>query len=290
MVDLTLQTLQNAVWNLLNRADLVDYIDILIVTFILYQLLKLIRHTRGSAVLKGFFLLIVATIISNMMGFTALNWLLASIVNNGALVLVILFQPELRQALEQVGRGAFLDYAASGSDEAVQAVIDGITECCIHLSRRRVGALIVFEQKTGLKEYVETGTTVDAVVSAPLLENIFEPNTPLHDGAVIVKDDRVMAAACILTLTDSRDVNRELGTRHRAAIVVTETTDALSLVVSEETGIISYARGGEIVRGLDESALRELLGGLYRKPNTHINWVRRMLKRKGGKQRDGNTP
>ena len=284
-VEITLQTLQNAYWNLRNRAGLSDVVDILIVAVILYELLMLIRHTRGSAVLKGFFFLILATLFSNLFGLTALNWFLSSIVNNGALVLVIVFQPELRQALEQVGRGAILATTLTKtSDEAIQAAIDGMVDCCVHLSKRRVGALIVIEQKTGLKEYIETGTNVDGVVSAPLLENIFEPNTPLHDGAVIVRENRVVAAACILTLTESRNVNRELGTRHRAAMGVTETTDAMSLVVSEETGIISYAQGGEIVRGLDENSLRQVLSDLYRKPNTRMHRLQKLLARwKGGK-------
>ncbi len=267
-MDFTLQTLQNAYWNLRNRAGLTDGIDILIVAIILYELLTLIRHTRGSAVLKGFGLLILSTFVSNLLGLTALNWFLSTIVNNGALVLVILFQPELRQVLEQLGRGAMWgSMRHSSHTEEYQNAINGMVECCMHLSRRRVGALIVIEQKTGLKEYIDTGTRIDGVVSSPLLENIFEPNTPLHDGAVIVQGSRVVAAACILTLTENRDVARELGTRHRAAIGVTETTDALSVIVSEETGIISVARQGEISRGLDEKGLEKILSDLYEKPN-----------------------
>ncbi|MBQ9308364.1 MAG: diadenylate cyclase, partial [Clostridia bacterium] len=181
------------------------------------------------------------------------------------------FQPELRQALEQVGRGALLG-SAMRSDEAeeIQSAIDGIVECCVHLSRRRVGALIVIGQKTGLKEYIETGTKVDAVTSSPLLENIFEPNTPLHDGAVIIEGTRVVAAACILTRPENRNIRRDLGTRHRAGIGVTETTDALSIIVSEETGVISIAREGEISRGLDEQDLRNILDGLYQKPQRRL--------------------
>lgn len=281
-MNISLQTLQNAYWNLLHRLGLADIIDILIVAVVLYELLMLIRHTRGSAVLKGFALLIIASLVSNMFGLTAMNWLVTSIVKNGALVLIILFQPELRHALEQVGRGADLRYSSRKEDnDEVARAIDGMVECCVALSRRRVGALIVIEQKTGLKEYSETGTLVDAAISAPLLENIFEPNTPLHDGAVIVKGTRVVAAACILTLTENRNVSRELGTRHRAAIGVTESTDALSLIVSEETGIISYAREGEISRGLDEKALREVLNELYHKQDSL--WARLFQIRKGEK-------
>ena len=270
-LSITWQTLQNAYWNLRNRAGLADGIDILIVAIIIYELLELLRHTRGSAVLRGFGLLIIAAIVSNAIGLTALNWVLSNVVNNGALVLVILFQPELRHALEQIGRGTEWSASARREDnDEVAKAIEGIVECCVHLSRRRVGALIVIEQKTGLKEYIETGTDIDAIITAPLLENIFEPNTPLHDGAVIVRGTRVTAGACILTLTESRNVSRELGTRHRAAIGVTETTDALSIIVSEETGIISYARAGEISRGLDENSLRQLLTDTYHKPPKKI--------------------
>ncbi len=265
-MNISVQTLQNAYWNLIHRLGLADILDIVIVAVVLYEILMLIRHTRGSAVLKGFGLLILASLVSNMIGLTALNWLLATVVQNGAIVLVILFQPELRHALEQVGRGAGLNSSSRREDnDEVTKAIDGIVECCVSLSRRRVGALIVIEQKTGLKEYVETGTYIDAAVSSPLLENIFEPNTPLHDGAVVVSGTRVVAAACILPLTENRNVSRELGTRHRAAIGLTETTDALSLIVSEETGIISYARGGEISRGLDENSLRSMLNDLFHK-------------------------
>ena len=278
-LDITWQTLQNAYWNLCNRLGLADILDILIVAVVLYEILMLIRHTRGSAVLKGFALLIAASLISNMAGLTALNWLLACVVKNGAVVLVILFQPELRHALEQVGRGAELGSSSRRDDnDEVSRAIDGIVECCVSLSRRRVGALIVIEQKTGLKEYVETGTVLDAAISAPLLENIFEPNTPLHDGAVIVRGTRVSAGACILTLTENRNVSRDLGTRHRAAIGVTETTDAVSLIVSEETGIISYAKAGEISRGLDEDDLRKMLNELYHKQDR--KWTRLFRSRK----------
>ena len=147
-----------------------------------------------------------------------------------------------------------------------------------------MGALIVFEQKTGLKDVIETGTTIDATISAPLLENIFEPNTPLHDGAVVIREKRVMAGACILTLTEGRGISRELGTRHRAAIGVSETTDAIVLIVSEETGIISMAKGGKLTRHLDAKSLREILEGMYAQSHHHrlADMFRGMLKEKEG--------
>ena len=262
-------TIQTALWNVFHRPGLSDIIDILIVTVIIYFLLMMTRQTRASAVLKGLVVLLIATFVSDLLGLTALNWLLMSVVNNGAVVLVILFQPEIRKALEQLGRGAVRENSHAGEGEDQARIIDEIIQCMTDLSRRRVGALIVFEQKTGLKDVIETGTAVDARISAPLLENIFEPNTPLHDGAVVIRGTRVVAGACILTLTEGRGISRELGTRHRAAIGISETTDAIVLIVSEETGIMSMARGGRLTRHLDTKSLREILEGIYAQPHTH---------------------
>ena len=262
--------IQNLVWNVLNRPGLSDIIDILVVTVIIYELLMLTRQTRGSAVLKGLLLLLLIVGDSNLLGLTALNWLLMAVLKNGALVLVILFQPELRKALEQMGRGAIIDKKRREVPDDQEHIITEIIQCLTDLSRRRVGALIVFERKTGLKDVIETGISIDAEISAALLENIFEPNTPLHDGAVVIRGPRVMAGACILTLTEGRGISHELGTRHRAAIGISETTDALVLIVSEETGIISMARGGKLTRHLDSKSLQEILGEMYQQPHTHL--------------------
>ena len=275
-------TIQTALWNVFHRPGLSDIIDILIVTVIIYFLLMMTRQTRASAVLKGLVVLLIATFVSDLLGLTALNWLLMSVVNNGAVVLVILFQPEIRKALEQLGRGAVRENSHAGEGEDQARIIDEIIQCMTDLSRRRVGALIVFEQKTGLKDVIETGTAVDARISAPLLENIFEPNTPLHDGAVVIRGTRVVAGACILTLTEGRGISRELGTRHRAAIGISETTDAIVLIVSEETGIMSMARGGRLARHLDTKSLREILEGIYAQPHTHR--LASLLGRKRGKE------
>ena len=262
--------IQNLVWNVLNRPGLSDIIDILVVTVIIYELLMLTRQTRGSAVLKGLLLLLLIVGASNLLGLTALNWLLRAVLKTGALVLVILFPPELRKALEQMGRGAIIDKKRREVPDDQEHIITEIIQCLTDLSRRRVGALIVFERKTGLKDVIETGISIDAEISAALLENIFEPNTPLHDGAVVIRGPRVMAGACILTLTEGRGISHELGPRHRAAIGVSETTDALVLIVSEETGIISMARGGKLTRHLDSKSLQEILGEMYQQNHTHL--------------------
>ena len=275
--------IKNLVWNIFNRPTFADALDILVVAFILYKLLMLTRETRASAVLKGLVMLVLASWVSDLLGLTALNWVLLNVVNNGAVVLVILFQPELRKALEQIGSGT-IHKSGRRNEEASQNVVDELIACLLKLSRRRVGALIVLEQRIGLKDVVETGTALNSDISAALLENIFEPNTPLHDGAVVIRDNHIMAAACILSLSEGKGISRELGTRHRAALGITESTDAISLIVSEETGIISMARGGRLTRHLDRAALEEILNPLYLQQETSL-WASLMEKtkrRKGG--------
>lgn len=255
--------IKNLVWNIFNRPTIADALDILVVAFLLYKLIMLTRETRASAVLKGLVMLVFASWISGLLGLTSLNWILSNILNNGAVVLVILFQPELRRALEQIGRGSLRGSLGLADTQEKNQTVAEITDCLIKLSRRRVGALIVLEQNVGLMDIVETGTRLDSEISAALLENIFEPNTPLHDGAVVIRGTRIMAAACILTLSEGNNISHELGTRHRAALGVTETTDAISLIVSEETGIISMAREGKLTRHLDRAALENVLSELY---------------------------
>ncbi len=272
--------IKTLVWNVFNRPTVADLLDIFIVAYLLYKLLMLTKETRASAVLKGFVMLIAVSWISDLLGLTALSWVLQNVVSNGAVVLVILFQPELRKALEQIGRGAIRERAAGG--ESVR-IVSEITHCMLNLSRRRVGALIVIEQRIGLKDVIETGTSLQSEISSALLENIFEPNTPLHDGAVVIRGDRIMAAACILTLSEGKGISRELGTRHRAAIGITETTDAIALIVSEETGIISMAREGRLTRHLDRAGLEQVLTALYQpKENGLLSSLMEKTKRRKG--------
>ena len=255
--------IRDALWSVFNRPTITDFPDILIVAFLLYGLLMLARQTRASAVLKGLVVLILASWVSDLLGLTAINWILLNIVNNGAVVLVILFQPEIRKALEQLGRGAIRDSSHLSDHAENEYIVREITNCLLTLSRRRVGALLVFEQKVGLKDIIETGTQLDSRISSALLENIFEPNTPLHDGAVVIRGTRIMSAGCILSLAEGMGISRELGTRHRAALGITETTDAVTLIVSEETGIISVAREGRLTRHLDRLLLEQVLYKMY---------------------------
>lgn len=273
-------TIRNMIWNITHRLTFIDIIDILIVAVILYELLLLTRHTRGSALLKGLFLLLVIALISSMIGLVSLNWLLQSVLQYGAIVLVILFQPELRKALEKMGRSRLMTKSSQhrGIDDERDTLIAEIMQTISDLSRRKVGALIVFEQQTGLEDVIETGTRLNAAISAPLLENIFEPNTPLHDGAVVIRDSIIEAAACILPLAEASGLSRELGTRHRAAIGISENTDAIVLVVSEETGIISMARDGMLTRPMTSRDLKELMGTVYSSRTSWISSLMRVLR------------
>ena len=268
-------TIRNMGWNLTHRLGIIDIIDILIVAVIVYELLLLTRHTRGSALLKGLFLLLVIVLVSNMLKLTSLNWLLMAVLQNGALVLVILFQPELRKMLERMGRSRIITKSNKWTlDDDNGLIINEIVQTVVDLSRRRVGALIVFERKTGLQDVIETGTLLNAEISAPLLENIFEPNTPLPD-------EQIMAAACILPLAEASGVSRELGTRHRAAVGITENTDAAVIVVSEETGIVSLATDGSLKRPFTVDELRAFLNGLYRSNVSGLSSILRNFVRKG---------
>ena len=251
-------------WNVFNRPRLIDLIDILLLTIIIYELLVHVRQTRVSQTIKGIIILLIATWLSDVLGMRTIHALLAWMINAGPVLLIVLFQSEIRRILEELGNNSVFD----SSTALVQAgnaelIIDEMILALEHMARRKVGALIVIENKIRLNDVIATGTRVDGVISQPLIENIFEPNTPLHDGAVVVRGDRVIAAACLLRLSDTTGVGRDLGTRHRAGLGVSEISDAKVFIVSEETGIISMAEGGRLVRHLDEASLRQILHGIY---------------------------
>ncbi|MBP3428111.1 MAG: diadenylate cyclase CdaA [Clostridia bacterium] len=250
------------VWNIFNRPRLIDVIDILLLSFIIYQLLVHVRRTRVSQTIKGIVILLIATWLSDMMGMRTIHALLTWALNAGPVLLIVLFQSEIRRILEELGNNSVFD-TSTRLGASADAMIEELILALDHMSRRRVGALIVIEKKTRLDDVVATGTPVDAVISQPLIENIFEPNTPLHDGAMVIRGDRVISAACLLRLSDTTGVGRDLGTRHRAGLGVSEVSDATVFIVSEETGIISMAEGGRLTRHLDEGSLRKILHGIY---------------------------
>lgn len=262
------QQLSALLWNVLNRPRWIDIVDILLLTFIIYQLLIHIRQTRISQTLKGIAILLAATWLSDILGMRTIHSVLSWLINAGPVLLIVLFQSEIRRVLEELGNNSVFENPAREGDGG--RVIDEMILALEHMARRRVGALIVIEGRTRLNDVVATGTRVDGIVSQPLIENIFEPNTPLHDGAVVVRGDRVVAAACLLRLSDTTGVGRDLGTRHRAGIGMSEISDAKVFIVSEETGIISMAERGRLVRHLDEASLRQILSGIYREPEKDI--------------------
>ena len=237
----------------LSRFDLVDAIDIFIIAIIIYYVLRLASRTRAKQVMRGIGFVLTFSWLSSILRLQTLSWVLNYVVNNGAIVLVILFQPELRRALEQLGRGSFLETIRnerSNSDTLVE-----ITHAMLNLSRQHVGALIVIERTVALGDILETGTRVDGMVSASLLETIFKTGTALHDGAAIIQGDTLLAAGCFLPLTQRQDLDQTVGTRHRAAIGLSEVSDAIVFVVSEETGIISAAKDGKLRRNLTAATI-----------------------------------
>ncbi len=265
-------------FNLVRGVGIRDILDILIVAVVFYRLFLMLKETRGEQLMKGIIILFLFAKItgSDLVRFYTINWLLEELLNLGAIAIIIVFQPELRRALENLGRSNVWKQGFRSSGEtSTERDVDEIVRACLSLSRQKIGALIVFEKKTGLGEIIETGTAIDASISMELLINIFIPNTPLHDGALIIRDDRIIAAACILPLTENKDLPRELGTRHRAAIGVTERSDAISLIVSEETGAISIAERGKISRHLDEETLRKQLFDAFRKDDLLFGSLRR---------------
>ena len=254
--------------NLFEHPDWRNLVDISILTVIVYHILRLVMHTRANSLFKGILFILVLSWASKVLQISALNWLLQQVLSLGFILIVIVFQPELRRALDQIGRSKWTGQMFSSSskmhaESQTEKHVSELVRAMTNMSRKKIGALIVLERSTSLGDVVDSGTYVDAEISDPLIENIFEPNTPLHDGAVVVRGDRVIAAACLLRLSDTTGVGRDLGTRHRAGLGVSEISDAKVFIVSEETGIISMAEGGRLVRHLDEASLRQILHGIY---------------------------
>ncbi|WP_429874868.1 diadenylate cyclase CdaA [Fictibacillus sp. NRS-1165] len=234
-------------------------VDILLVTYVFYKLIMLIRGTKAVQLLKGIVIIVAVWLASSFFELRTMSWLMDKAITYGLLAIIIIFQPELRRALEQLGRGKLFSRTGLADEEEMENSINAIVKSTSYMAKRRIGAIMSFERETGLTDYVETGIPIHSKLSSELLTNIFVPNTPLHDGAVILRQDEVVAAGCFLPLTESPFVSKELGTRHRAAIGVSEVTDAITVVVSEETGGISVTKNGEIHRNLNEEMLKTLL-------------------------------
>ncbi|MCM2535483.1 diadenylate cyclase CdaA [Neobacillus pocheonensis] len=238
---------------------LASIVDILLVWYVIYKLMMVIRGTKAVQLLKGIFVILLVRIVSEFLGLKTLSWMMEQAITWGFLAIIIIFQPELRRALEQLGRGKFFSRSSSPDDEDPEKAMAAIIKATDYMAKRRIGALISIERETGMSDYIETGIHLDSRISSELLINIFIPNTPLHDGAVIIQKNNVAAAACYLPLSESPFISKELGTRHRAALGISEVTDSVTVVVSEETGGISLTKNGELHRDLKSDEFKELL-------------------------------
>ncbi len=250
--------------NIISGVGITDVIDVAIVAFVIYKVLGFIRETRALQLVKGLLILVLFTVLSDKFNLYTLNWILRNTMTLGVIALVIVFQPELRRALEYVGRSKFITPQFAQMDkERVKVITAAIIKAVDYFSSNKVGALIIMERETILNDIAETGTMINAEISTELLGNIFYEGAPLHDGATIVRGDRIYAAGCVLPLTQSKTLSKDLGTRHRAGIGITENSDAIAIIVSEETGIISIAVDGKLSRFLDIKTVEKTLLNIY---------------------------
>lgn len=270
-----------------------DFLDIILVAFVIFSIISLIKETRAIQLAKGLIVLVCIYAIVSLIDMQASKFLLNFIFNNLFIIIVIIFAPEIRQILERVGKSSVskinifnlknkIDFEKQ--EETINS-INSVCKACVDMSDKKIGALIVFERESLLGEIIKTGTTLDAKVTTELIENIFFPKAPMHDGAIVIKDGRVTAAGCILPLTSKDDLSSELGTRHRAALGMSETSDAVVAVVSEETGAISIAENGKLMRNVSDGVLREVLMTNFVKTNSkEDNKIRKILR--GGKDEE----
>lgn len=262
-------------------------IDIIIVTFIVYKVIQFMRQTRAEQLIKGIIVFLVVYLIAQLLHLNALKWIISMVTANFLVVIVVLFQPELRSILEKLGRSGITSFVITKTEDENADVLESIDKVCTavdSMHRTKTGALIIIERKTMLNEIAHTGTVIDAQVSSNLINNIFFKNSPLHDGAMVIRDNRVYAASCILPLTQNIDIDSALGTRHRAAIGVSEISDAVVIVVSEETGNISISLGGKLRRNFTKELLKTELTNLLveKKENVPENKIKKFFKKKGG--------
>ncbi|WP_107572130.1 diadenylate cyclase CdaA [Clostridioides difficile] len=258
---LDINSFLNGFFNIILRMSIYDLIDISIVAYIFYKIFMFIKDTRAEQVFKGIIFLLLATQLSNTFKLHTVYWISLKALDYGVIAALIIFQPEFRAGLEHIGRAKFNLFGknVNTSEETLNRNIEEIVEALYSLSRQKIGALIIMERETRISDIINTGTIIDAEISRQLLINIFIPNTPLHDGAVVIRDSKVKAAACFLPLTESKDLSKDLGTRHRAGIGVSEVSDCITLIVSEETGGVSIAKVGKLYRDISRERMMNIL-------------------------------
>ena len=275
-------------WFFLPKITVIDILEIILLSVAIYYVMLWFKRTRAWTLFKGIIILVVVYALAYVFKMNTILWIFRNAISVGIIAIIILFQPELRRALEELGRKNFFsdlivtDKMGDRFERVNERTIRELVEAAIEMGKVKTGALIVLENEVSLGEYESTGIGVDAVVTRALLENIFEKNTPLHDGAVIIRNNRIVAATCYLPLTARNDLNKELGTRHRAAVGISEVSDSLTIVVSEENGSISIARDGHIERNLDSDSLRRHIEALRTGRNTNKKSRREKKRAKGG--------
>lgn len=271
-------------WLNIPSVTFTDVIEIILIAFLLYNILVWIKNTRAWVLFKGIIFIGVFVLLAALFQMNTILWLAGKMINVGIIALAVIFQPELRRALEQLGRKHPFGIFSLDVDRAIkrfsERTVNELVKATFEMAKVKTGALIVVEKDIVLSEYERTGIALDSLVSSQLLINIFEKNTPLHDGAIIVRGDRIVSATCYLPLSDNLELDKELGTRHRAAIGVSEVSDSLTIIVSEETGAVSTALGGVISRGLDDDGLKKQLMELADAGYGQTRWQK--LKRRFG--------
>ena len=269
------------------KIGVTDVIEIIIIAFVLYHIMVWVKNTRAWMLFKGIIVILIFLLIAALFQMNTILWLSGKVVNIAAIALVIIFQPELRNALERLGRKNFLtaffsfDFQKASTVRFSEKTITEIVKACYEMGKVKTGALIVIERDVMLNEYIRTGIPLDSLVSSQLLINIFEHNTPLHDGAIIVRGDRIVAATCYLPLSDNMELSKELGTRHRAAVGVSEVSDSMTIIVSEETGAVSLAVEGTLYSNIDADFLKSKLrfeAKLYQTTEPYLEKLKRRLK------------
>lgn len=278
----------NINWSqMISWQNLANLIDILVVWLFIYRLIMIVRGTKAVQLLNGILVIVLIKAVSYYLNLHTVSYIVDMVINWGVVVLVVIFQPEIRRGLERIGRSQFFDGGSHQVQEETDHFINALDKAIQYMSKRRIGALVSIQMNTGLEDYIETGIPLDADVTGELLINIFIPNTPLHDGAVIIRDNKIAVAAAYLPLSESNMIPKELGTRHRAAVGISEVTDALTIVVSEETGEVSITKNSQLIHGLNRDDYLKYLHAHFDSTEEQKNWWQQALAfiQKGGSKK-----
>lgn len=285
-----IETIFKNLWSNFSSMGPLDWIDILLVALLIYSVINLIRTTSAARIARAIIIVVLINFLTEILNLHTANYILSRILEIGIVALVIVFQPELRSMLEKLGGRSFRQFLGGSESSAnLEDTISQITDACRIMSQERVGALIVIERDNSLEQICKTGTNVDAAVSQELIRNIFFPKASLHDGAMIIRDDRIQAAGCVLPLSENRQLSTDLGTRHRAGVGISESSDGFVIIVSEETGAISVAEGGMLKRHLAPETLEKMLRNEFAEPEKQKGILSKLKNRKKGDGNDAET-